>query len=157
MVPIIVRGLGSAGRLLVVSIRAVPWGSGAALVVGLVILLRRSGALQPHSATGRLAAAAMLVALLGLLVSVPVSWVRVFPLPAVLLEESHRSNAELVRRARELTLGRRWRVSTVVLVGVLFAALAVTADLPNMHQGGVTHPVLHVVVMLNRVMPTPGT
>jgi hypothetical protein len=66
----------------------------------------------------------------------------------VLLEESERTDAELVQRARELTQGHRWRVLLLFLVGILFTALILFVDLPNVRLGVPTHRVAHTIVML---------
>jgi hypothetical protein len=81
------RGAASAWRLLRVSVRAFGWAIGSMALFAALIVVRRDVAFEPRSGPALLWAIAALLALAVPLLAVPVSFVRVFPLPAVVLEE----------------------------------------------------------------------
>jgi hypothetical protein len=141
------RGIASAWRLLSASVRAFPWGTGAALLVLAVSLSRGLGAFHSHGATVALGVVEFLAFLI-LLINVPICWVRVYPLPALLVEELERTSGALVQRARELTVGRRWQVLPLFLMGVLFSTVETVVDYPFSASAVNSHRVAHAVILL---------
>jgi hypothetical protein len=135
------RGVASAWRLLLVSVRAFPLGAVAALAFLAAMSFLASPA-QGQRPTGWFLAAGVMVLLacLVLVVGAPLFLVRAFPLPAVLLEEPGYADAELIRRARDLTQGRRWRVLALLLPAVLVMAAMLASYLLLVQRGRVELP-----------------
>jgi hypothetical protein len=145
------QGIASSGRLFAASVRAFPWGTGAALIWWVTYYAMGSRGSLSRGVMGAVSFG-WLAATGVLLINLPISWVRVFPLPALLIEEPERTTGELVQRARELTLGRRWRVLPLFLTGVLVSSVETALEYPVSASPLPSHQVAHTLVSLFSVV-----
>ncbi len=143
------RGLAASWRLLLVTLRAFPLGAAAALAYAAVVPFLAMPA-PGQLPTGWFLVGAAMLGLAGvvMVVGVPVFLVRAFPLPAVLLEEPGYRDAQLIRRARALTHGRRWRVLALFLPGALVMGAVTVSYFLLVHRGRVGLPAWTVAATL---------